>query len=104
MSTYDDLSEARNMFGIAEAETMGEVKRKVNILLKQWHPDTGPDGSGERNKKTTALLQAREIIMHYCDAYKISFSEREVNKYLSPREKWLQRFGDDHIWGGGAEK
>jgi hypothetical protein len=105
MGKYEELTEARKLFGIDEEETMAEVKRKINALLKKWHPDTGggkdADG-GARNAKTTALLKAKRIIMDYCAGYKISFSESDVEKYLSPEERWMRNFGNDHVWGGNA--
>jgi hypothetical protein len=99
MTRYEDITEARKLFGIAEAETIGDVKKKINALIKRWHPDTG---SGERKEKTTALLKSKKVIMDYYDTYKISFRESTVNKYPSPGKLWLKCFGNDHVWGGGA--
>ncbi len=102
MGTYEKISEARELFGIGEAETLAGVKRKINALLKTWHPDTGggEEDGGARNAKTAALLEAKKIIMDYCNGYKISFSREDIEKYLSPEERWMRNFGDDHVWGG----
>ena len=100
MGRFEDITKARGLLGLNEAETWGEVKRKINALLKTWHPDTGSGESGARREKTEALLNAKKIIMDYCDEYKISFSEGEVKKYLPQSERWMKRFGEDHVWGG----
>ncbi len=99
MGRYEDITAARALLGLNEAETLGEVKRKINTLLKAWHPDTGVDQAGKRREKTEALLNAKKVIMEYCDEYKISFAEDEVKKYLPQSERWMKRFGGDHVWG-----
>jgi hypothetical protein len=104
MGKYEEITKARELLGLDEAETMGEVKKKINALLKRWHPDKGAGADKERHEKTTGLLRAKKTIMDYCDGYKISFCESEVNKYLSPEEKWMKNFGDDHVWGQGKKE
>ena len=103
MEKYKELTEARELFGIAEAEALGEIRRKITTALKRWHPDTGDDRPGERKEKTVRLLEAKKLILDYCDAHKISFSIEEVGRHLSPGELWMKNFGDDHIWSGGGQ-
>ncbi|MBN2352445.1 MAG: hypothetical protein JXD23_07740 [Spirochaetales bacterium] len=104
MGKYEELAEARALFGIEEEETMAVVKRKINALLKKWHPDTGSgkEGDGARNAKTAALVGAKKIIMKYCEGYRISFGREDVERYLSPEERWKRNFGGDHVWGGNG--
>jgi hypothetical protein len=103
MGKFEEISKARELFNLDEAETIGAVKKKINALLRRWHPDKGDGVDKERHEKTTAFLQAMKIIMDYCDGYKISFSEDEVYKYLSPEEKWMKKFANDHVWGQGRK-
>ncbi|RPJ08888.1 MAG: J domain-containing protein [Spirochaetaceae bacterium] len=100
MGKYEDLSSAREMFGISESETMGEIRRKMNIMLKKWHPDSGDQDREKSNEKTALLIEARKIIIEYCDTFKISFDKADVDKRLSPDELWKKSFGADHVWGG----
>ncbi|MEJ2665116.1 MAG: hypothetical protein P8107_13925 [Spirochaetia bacterium] len=102
MGKYEQILGAMKMFGLNEHETMAEIKRKINILIKQWHPDTARKQGRNNNDKAIAVIKAREILMNYLDNYKISFEKTEIEKYLSPQEQWMRQFGNDHIWGNGT--
>ena len=45
------------------------------------------------------IINAYKTIIQYCEQYRFSFSREEVEKYVSPEEDWLKRFGNDPIWG-----
>jgi curved DNA-binding protein CbpA len=104
MGKYDEITEARKILGLNSEETLKEIKRKINALIKKWHPDISKIKGDDPTKKSITLLKAKKIIMDYCENYKISFSEQEINKYLSPEELWAKKFGKDHIWGDNTEK
>jgi hypothetical protein len=40
-------------------------------------------------------------IMDYCNGYPYSFTEVAVKNNLSPEQWWLERFGEDSLWGTG---
>jgi len=101
MGKYEQITEARKILGLYEKETIREIKRKINTRIKEWHPDVSNKNDEESKKKSVALIKAKEIIMDYLDNYKISFEKDEIEKYFSPQELWMNRFGHDHIWGDG---
>ncbi|MBN2442890.1 MAG: hypothetical protein JXJ04_16145 [Spirochaetales bacterium] len=98
MKKSEKIIQAKETFGLKESETIREIRRKINSFLKEWHPDTGKHSAEECKEKSIHLIAAKEIIMNYLDNYKISFKEDEIEKYKSPEEFWMSRFGDDHIW------
>jgi hypothetical protein len=102
MGKYEQITEAMKVFGLNEHETMAEIKRKINTLIKQWHPDTARKHDKGNNEKSITVIKAREVLMNYLDNYRISFEKAEIEKYLPPQERWMRRFGNDHIWGNGT--
>jgi hypothetical protein len=104
MGKYENITEARKLFGLKEYETIRHIKRKINRRIKEWHPDTSHEKGETSKEKSISLIKAKKIIMDYIDNYKISFGKDEIEKYLSPQELWMLQFGNDHIWGDGEKQ
>jgi len=100
---YEEITEARRLFGIKETDSIKEIKRKINAQLKDWHPDTSGHEGELSKEQAIPLLKARKAIMKYLDCYLISFAKEEVEKYLSPHEFWISRFGMDPMWSDGKK-
>jgi preprotein translocase subunit Sec63 len=98
MGKYKEITEARKMLGLNEEETLRDIKKKIRALLKKYHPDTCDKGDVNSNEKSMELIKAKQIILGYCDEYRISFHKDEIKKYLPPEELWSRQFGSDHIW------
>lgn len=90
-----------NIFDLDEYETIADIKRKINSLIKKWHPDKCTEKKKEDlyTAKSISLIEAKKIIMDYCENYKISFKQNEIDKYEKPEEFWERRFGKDTHWG-----
>jgi hypothetical protein len=99
MKKYEQIKEAMNTFGLSEHETMAEIRRKINSLIKKYHPDTCAEEPEICIEKSRLLLDLKKIIMDYCENYKISFEKHEVKKYLNPAEFWEDHFAKDALWG-----
>ena len=97
MKTYQKISEARRVLGIPEQATLTEIKTKYRKLIKKWHPDINRENKDKCDKMTKKIIHSYAIIFGYCKEYKISFSQEEVQKYLTEEEWWHDRFGDDPI-------
>ena len=104
MGKYEEIIEAKSLFSLNEKETIGEIKRKINTLIKEWHPDVCNKDEEISKEKSISLIKAKEVIMEYLENYKISFEKAEIEKYLSPQEIWMSQFGNDHIWSNGKTK
>jgi hypothetical protein len=103
MGKYKQIREAIAIFGLHEHETLRDIKKKINTLIKEWHPDVSNNKKETAKEKSISLLSAKKIIMDYVDNYKISFEKHEIEKYLPPHELWMQRFGNDPLWGNGKQ-
>lgn len=97
---FKTIEEARNVLELPEEATMEEIVQAYKHLLKKWHPDVCLGDKEKCHTMTKKINKAYEVIMAYCEHYKYSFSEKEVKKYISPEEWWLDRFGKDPLWGG----
>lgn len=104
MNKYQEITEARKLLELPEHATMDEIKAQYRELLGRWHPDTCSQDKDLCLEMTKKLIAAYEVIIAYCSQYRYSFTREEVSQYLSGQELWLERFGDDPLWGSGKKK
>ncbi len=104
MNKYDKITEARKLLKLPEHASMQEIKAQYRELLSKWHPDKCSEDSDQCIEMTRKLIAAFEIIAEYCNHYRYSFTQEEVAKYLSGQEWWMNRFGDDPLWGSGKKR
>jgi len=95
MKYYEKILKARTVLGLSEFATLSEIKQQYHAMMKSVHPDVGDAQPEIKNQKSAEINTAYEIIMEYCERYRISFSEKEVNKYRPAEELWFEKFGDD---------
>ena len=99
MDKYQVIREARTILELPESATMEQIKANYRSLIRKWHPDSCSEKHEiceEMSRKTT---NAYRIILDYCANYLYSFTQEEVDKYLSEEEWWYKRYGNDPIWG-----
>jgi len=89
---WEEIEEARKILKLPKKTTRKEIIENYRKLAKEYHPDHG--GSEELIKK---LNYAYELLMEYCDNYLIDLEAKEID--LDPKDWWLNRFGEDPIWG-----
>lgn len=107
MSTFDNISRAREILDLPESATMEEIKSKYRNLLATWHPDRCTEDQDTCAEMTRQIIDAYQTIMKYCISYQYSFSEDSVNRNQSsrsPEEWWFERFQNDPLWGSGRWK
>jgi curved DNA-binding protein CbpA len=91
-SKWEEIEEARKILKLPKKTTRKEIIENYRKLAKEYHPDHG--GSEELIKK---LNYAYELLMEYCDNYLIDLESKEID--LDPKDWWLNKFGEDPIWG-----
>ncbi|MEO5329233.1 MAG: J domain-containing protein [Magnetococcus sp. THC-1_WYH] len=92
---HDRLAWARRVLGLGLSVTRNELKGRTHQLLQVWHPDHAPSPDAVHTEVTRKVLKARDIILDYCDNYRFSFSQEEINHYLPPEEWLKKRFWED---------
>ena len=103
-STLEKITDARNILELPESSTMKEIKTNYKKLMLKWHPDKCTDKKKLCEEMTKKINDAYKIISDYCDHYEFSFSEVEVEKYITVKEWWFKRFGKDPIWSNYNDK
>jgi len=99
MNKYQEITEARKLLELPERATMEEIKSNYKRLLSKWHPDKCRENNEQCNEVTKKIIAAYNIIITYCNQYQFSFTKEEVKNYLSEKEWWFERFGNDPILG-----
>lgn len=89
---WEEIEEARKILKLPKKTTRKEIIENYRKLAKEYHPDHG--GCEELIKK---LNYAYELLMEYCDNYLIDLEAKEID--LDPKDWWLNKFGEDPIWG-----
>jgi len=100
---YREITAARKLLGLPETATMASIKASYRRLLAKWHPDKCVEDKELCHQMTQKIICAYKTIMDYCSHYQYSFSEQTIRRHLSPEEWWIDRFGNDPIWGRGKK-
>jgi DnaJ-class molecular chaperone len=100
--TYKDLVWAREVLGLPLSATQTEIKMAHKEKVKKWHPDHCVDKKA--HQKMTEINKAYEVIVNYCRKYRYSFDIKTFRKnMIGTQWWWLDKFGQDPIWGNKAE-
>ena len=99
MKKYNKITKARKLLNLSEQATMEEIKASYRSLLMRWHPDVCNESREECARMTAKIIAAYRTIADYCSHYKFSFSKEEVAEHLSEEDWWVERFGQDPVWG-----
>ena len=94
--TFDELRQARELFGLPEHATRAEVTDRYRRLVKESHPDLHGGRDDDRIRRITA---AYRVLRDYCDTYTFSFSYDEFLDQ-NPEERLRMQFANDPLWGG----
>ncbi len=94
--TFQELQEARALFGFGERASLAMIRDRHRSLVKRHHPDSGRE-DGEAIRRING---AYRILCDYCRNYQYSFAEEEfLNQH--PDERLRRQFAGDPVWGGG---
>jgi len=101
--SYTELVEAKKVLQLPDRASMQEIKLSYKSLLKRWHPDTCIADMEKCNEMTARIVAAYKTVRLYCDSYEYSFEEQELKLHLSKEEWWMDKFGEDPLWGRGKK-
>jgi len=95
------IREAADILGIAEQASINEIRSRYHALVKEWHPDVSHYDSEDTHNTMIRLNDAYDILIGYCMQYEISFRAEDLRPTAErePMDTWMERYGDDPIWG-----
>lgn len=100
---WQAIQTARDLLGLGDKATRGEMKRAYYRLCKQYHPDTGEPQKEEDAEMIYQLTSAHELLMRYCEEYRFPLAPGENDVYEA-EDWWMDRFGQDPLWGKGKKR
>jgi len=95
------LREAADVLGIPEQASLNEIRQKYHEQIRTWHPDVSRKDPAAAHEMTIRVKKAYDLLLDYCTNHVFSFRIEDLAQDLeqSPADFWMERFGDDPIWG-----
>jgi DnaJ domain len=96
-SDWEAIFEAKELLGLGDRATLGEIKRSYRSHCKVNHPDiVGDDkAKGDLMRK---LTRAYDVLINHYNQFKIPLIPLD-SETLEPEDWWMDRFGQDPLWG-----
>jgi hypothetical protein len=91
---------AKNLLGLPDQATLAEIKKAYRGLCKEHHPDLARHRQEGVGLEMHRLTEACQILLEYGKKYKIPLVPGE-DQPLEGEDWWMERFGDDPLWGPG---
>lgn len=99
MDLYTTITNAREILKLPESATLDQIKNQYRGQMKIWHPDACTESRETCENMAKRITDAYRILVEYCNTYEYSFKKEEVEKYISEKEWWINRYGSDPVWG-----
>lgn len=96
---YRQIIDAKKVLNLPERASIEDIKSIYRDMLKQWHPDRCGGNDEKCNEMTKKIVSAYKVIMAYCAQYRYAFTDEEFKRYLTGEDWWVDRFGNDSLWG-----
>jgi DnaJ-class molecular chaperone len=100
---WKKILEAKDLLGLPDQATLAEIKKAYRRLSKEHHPDLAQDKPEGQRLEMHRLTEACQILLEYAKKYKIPLMPGE-DQPLEGEDWWMERFGDDPLWGPGRGK
>lgn len=84
-SNYDMIRQALKTFGLPVLTSAKDVKQKYRELAKRYHPDVY-----EEKEKMVEINLAYEVLTHYMEEYRFTFSKDEILKQYPEEQHGTQ--------------
>jgi len=99
--TPERVREAADLLEIRDRASLNEIRRRYHERIREWHPDVSQKDPAVSHEMTILLKAAYDLLVDYCMNHPVPFRFGDLKKDLeeSPAGYWMDRFGDDPIWG-----
>ena len=96
---------AKEVLGLGDAASLPEIKRAFRLLAKKYHPDLKNAAAGEPppRGKMLEVNAAYQTLLDYCAAFRFPLRPA-APEAMTATDWWLDRFGQDPLWGPGPGK
>ena len=102
---WEEITRAAQLLELEDQATMDEIKKSFRRLSKQHHPDVKKTSQKTPQKAAQKvemhkLTEAYHLLLEYCANFSFPLVPGE-DAPLEGEDWWLERFGQDHLWGKG---
>ncbi|MEW6219248.1 MAG: J domain-containing protein [Thermodesulfobacteriota bacterium] len=96
---WRQLEAARQLLGLGERASLAEIRQAYRSRSKACHPDLAPpDQAAAAHERMQALTAAYDTLRRYCADYRFRLVPA-AGETMSDEDWWLDRFGQDPVWG-----
>lgn len=100
---WQQILAAKALLGLPDHATLKEIKAAYRKLCKEHHPDLASDT--DQSVIMQEVNAAYAVLLDYCTGYRFPLTPpSEGSAGLDPEDWWLDRFGEDPLWGRKREK
>ena len=99
---WEKITAAKNLLGLEDKATLAEIKKAYRRMSKKHHPDLAASHCSKENASIMhKISEAYEVLMNYCGNYQYPLV-LEGSEDLEAEDWWMDRFGQDPLWGKGS--
>ena len=92
---------AKTLLGLGDQASLLEIRQAYRQLSKEHHPDRAPEGEMTRMQEVNA---AYALLLEYGNSFRLPLlPPAEPSAALEAEDWWLDRFGEDPLWGRKRE-
>lgn len=102
---WEKIIAAKKLLELEDRASLQDIKQAYRRLSKKHHPDLA---SKVKNTEAGEVLEMHEItaayqtLLKYCNNYRYPLVPDE-NEPLDGEDWWMERFGQDPLWGKGGK-
>lgn len=95
------VPEAVMVLSLPDRASLNEIHARYRDLVREWHPDVSMHDPHQSHEMFIRVREAYMVLAGYCMNYRISFRPEDIraDSGYDSQEFWMNRFGDDPIWG-----
>lgn len=99
--TADALCEAAGLLGIGNHACLNEIHSRYHERIKEWHPDVSQNDPASSHEIMIQLKKGFDLLVDYYMIHSYSFRIEDLARDLeqAPADFWMERVGNDPIWG-----
>jgi hypothetical protein len=94
---WQEILAAKALLGLGGQASLQEIKAAYRKLAKECHPDLA--GQTAESGSMRELSAAYAVLLAYCSTFRFPLVPSEGSEPMDPEDWWLDRFGEDPLWG-----
>ena len=96
---------AKKLLELEDSASLIDIKKAYRRLSKQYHPDLAKGAKGEESGEILEmheLTSAYHTLLDYCNDFLYPLVPGD-DELLDGDDWWMDRFGQDPLWGKGGK-